>query len=159
MWVLGVGYWEVGLGWCWDLGPRCQVLGSNPILQDQGCANIHCPKIIPKNVERVLAAWLWNAMRGGRTQRWQSGLVVLSQTRQCVEELKYGWKRPKYMENKSVWIYKPQYLWHQLGNQPVPVWDWLIQLLQSALGPWACSSSSGKVQQVRDRTDGAPMAR
>lgn len=84
---------------------------------------------------------------------------MLSQTRQGVKELKYTWKRPKYMENKSAWIYKPQYLWHQLRNQPVPVWGWLMQLLQAASGPWTCSSSPGKVQQVRDRTDGAPTAR
>lgn len=80
-------------------------------------------------------------MRDGRTQAWQLGLVMLSQTCQGVEELKYGWKRPKYMGNKSIWIYKPQYLWQQLGNQPVPVWGGLIQLLQAASGPWTCSSN------------------
>lgn len=64
------------------------VLEENPVLQDQGCANISCPKIIPQSVETVVAPRLWDAMRGGRTQGWQSGLVVFSQTGQGGEELK-----------------------------------------------------------------------
>lgn len=64
------------------------MLGENPVLQDQGCANIRCPKIIPESVERVVAPRLWDATRGGTSQGWQSGLVVLSQTGQGVEELK-----------------------------------------------------------------------
>lgn len=139
--MVGAGSWVL-VAECWGQTQFCRI-------------RVVQTSVAPKlflTVFSTVAAWLWNAMRGRRTQ---SGLVMLSQTCQGVEELKYGWERPKYMENKSVWIYKLRYLWHQLGNQPVPVWGWLIQLLQAASGSWSCSSSPGKVQQVRDRTDSA----
>lgn len=60
------------------------------------------------------------------------------------------WLEKTQIHGKSIWIYKPQYLWHQPRNQPVPVWGWLIQLLQAASGPWTCSSSPRRVQEVRD---------